>query len=114
MNLVGKMKDCRMPDYLLFYDYVPDAIEKRRSLRREHFTVASESIARGHLILGGAYANPVDGAVLYFRCDSQGVVEDFVRSDPYVRHGLVTSWKIREWTTVAGSMAATPLGPQDV
>jgi uncharacterized protein YciI len=103
-----------MPDYLLFYDYVGNAVEKRRAFRREHFTLASEAIARGHLILGGAYANPVDGAVLYFRCESTGVIEEFVRSDPYVRNGLVTSWKIREWTTVVGSMAATSIRPEDV
>jgi uncharacterized protein YciI len=103
-----------MPDYLLFYDYVPDALQRRRGLRREHFALAHESIGRGHLVLGGAFADPVDGAVLYFRCDSKAVVEAFVRADPYVRQGLVTAWKIREWTTVAGPTAATPLRPEDV
>jgi uncharacterized protein len=29
--------------------------------------------------------------------------------DPYVREGLVTSWKVRPWTTVVGEHAATPV-----
>ena len=103
-----------MPDYLLFYDYVADAPERRKALRRQHLTLAWESIDRGHLVLGGAFADPLDGAVLYFRCDSPSVIEDFVRSDPYVKGGLVQSWKIREWTTVAGKTASKPLRPEDV
>jgi uncharacterized protein YciI len=32
----------------------------------------------------------------------------FAREDPYVRHGLVTHWRVREWTTVVGETAADP------
>jgi uncharacterized protein len=30
------------------------------------------------------------------------VVEAFVEQDPYVRNGLVTSWRIREWNVAVG------------
>jgi uncharacterized protein len=30
------------------------------------------------------------------------VVERFVAADPYVRHGLVSGWTIREWNVVVG------------
>jgi hypothetical protein len=53
----------------------------------------------------------VDGAVLLFKSDSPRVAEDFARADPYVTSGLVKRWYVREWTTVAGEGAATPIRP---
>jgi uncharacterized protein YciI len=94
--------------YLLFYDVVPDYVERRKALRSEHLTLANEFQARGELILGGALANPIDGAVLVFRAESQSRVEAFVAADPYVLNGLVIRWRIREWTVVAGSAACSP------
>jgi uncharacterized protein YciI len=37
------------------------------------------------------------------------VVERFARDDPYVRNGIVTKWRVREWTTVVGKEAETRL-----
>ncbi len=88
--------------FLLFYDVVPDYVERRSMLRAEHLALARAAHARGELVLGGAYASPVDGAVLLFQGDSPAVVEAFAASDPYVRHGLVTRWWVREWTVVVG------------
>ena len=62
-------------------------------------------------MLGGALANPVDGAVLLFRCDSTAPIEAFVAADPYVQNGLVARWRIREWTTVVGDNPAVALPP---
>jgi hypothetical protein len=53
----------------------------------------------------------VDGAVLLFRCASRKTVEQFVQKDPYVSNGLVASWRIREYNSVVGALAATPLRP---
>jgi len=97
--------------YLLFYKYVPDVLERRPQFRGAHLKHARESIARGELQLGGAFADPVDGGVLFFSAPSKAVVEDFARADPYVTSGLVTEWKVREWTTVIGKDAAHPLPP---
>jgi len=95
--------------YLLFYDVVPDYVERRNAFRAEHLALARAAHARGELVLGGALADPVDGAVLLFRGDSPAVVEAFVAADPYVRHGLVTRWRIRPWTTVVGDHAQVSL-----
>jgi uncharacterized protein YciI len=67
--------------------------------------------ARGELILAGAYADPVDGAALLFKCESRTVPEHFVAADPYMVGGLVTRWYVREWTTVVGEQATTPVRP---
>jgi hypothetical protein len=88
--------------YLLFYDVVPDYVERRTEFRALHLRHAREAHARGELILAGALADPVDGAVLLFRGSSPAVAEEFAKADPYVRNGLVTRWRVREWTTVVG------------
>ena len=97
--------------YLLIYKYVPDILERRPQFRGAHVGLAREYVARGELLLGGAFADPVDGAVLFFSAPSRATVEKFVAADPYVTGGLVTDWQIREWTTVIGPGAAHPLPP---
>lgn len=95
--------------YLLFYDVVPDYPERRQPFRKAHLEYARQAVARGELVLGGALANPADGAVLLFRGSSPAVAEAFAAADPYVAHGIVTNWRVREWTTVVGSDAEVPL-----
>jgi heme-degrading monooxygenase HmoA len=56
----------------------------------------------------------VDGAVLLFRGDSPEVAEKFAEADPYVTNGAVKRWHVREWKTVAGEDAATPIRPDAV
>ena len=97
--------------YLLFYQVAPDYLERRGQFRDAHLAKAWDSHGRGELVLGGALGEPLDAAVLLFKADSPAVVEEFARTDPYVTNGLVTSWRIRPWTTVAGSAATTPVHP---
>ena len=98
--------------YLLFYDTAPEYLGGRAQYRSEHLALAWRAVQDGELILGGALAEPVDGAVLLFECDSPEVVERFVAADPYVKNGLVTAWRIRPWTTVVGTDASTPVHPE--
>ncbi len=95
--------------YLLFYDVVDGYAEKRMPFRHLHLAYANETVARGELVLGGALANPLDGAVLLFKGESAAVAEDFVKADPYVLNGLITRWHVREWTTVVGEGAAVQI-----
>ncbi len=95
--------------YLLFYDVVPDYLQRRSAFRAEHLALAWQACERGELILGGALADPVDGAVLLFQGDSPAVAERFAEADPFVKNGLVTQWRVRPWTTVVGEQAATPV-----
>jgi len=95
--------------FLLFYDFVPDYLERRGGFRSEHLSLAWRAHERGELILGGALAEPADQAILLFRGESPEVARRFAESDPYVRNGLVTRWRVRPWTTVVGEDAATPV-----
>lgn len=103
-----------MKHFLLFYDYVPDILERRPQFRGPHLKHAWAAQERGELVVAGALADPVDGAVLMFAGDSASVAEDFARSDPYVTGGLVERWHVREWTTVVGDSAATPVTAADL
>jgi uncharacterized protein len=95
--------------YLLFYNVAPDYLERRAEHRAEHLHHAREAHAAGDLILAGALNHPVDGAVLLFRSESPAVAERFASTDPYVVHGLVTAWCVREWITVVGHDPAVSL-----
>ena len=97
--------------YLLFYDAAPDYVERRAAFRAEHLALARAAHARGELVLGGALADPVDGAVLLFNCDSTAPIEAFIAADPYVKNGLVTRWRIRKWSTVVGDKPSVALPP---
>ena len=92
--------------YLLFYDVVPDYAGRRTPFRKAHLAYAQAAVDRGELVLAGALANPIDRAVLLFEASSSTVAEEFAKRDPYVLNGLVTQWRVREWTTVVGPTAA--------
>lgn len=92
-----------MPYFLLLYDVVPDYLERRAEHRAEHLGLAQAAVARGELRLGGAYADPADGAAIVFEGPDRSVAERFATADPYVRHGLVRTWTVRAWTVVVGA-----------
>ncbi|MGH7702302.1 MAG: YciI-like protein [Gemmatimonadales bacterium] len=99
--------------YLLLYDVVEDYAARRVPLRAAHLAHGWAAVKRGELILAGALANPIDGAVLLFSGESPAVAEAFAAADPYVTHGLVTRWRVREWITVVGPQAAVPVVPDE-
>ena len=98
-----------MRHYLLLYDLAPDYLQRRPQFRGEHLELARAAQARGELVLAGALADPADGAVLLFRAESDETARRFAERDPYVLNGLVTSWRVREWTTVVGDGACQPV-----
>jgi hypothetical protein len=97
--------------YLLTYDYVDDILERRGEFRSAHLSEAWEAHERGELMLAGALADPVDGAVFIFQCDDPSPITAFIERDPYVRAGLVTKCSIRKWPTSIGAMATSPIRP---
>ncbi len=88
--------------YLLLYDVTDDYLERRPLYRQEHLALAREAHERGELMMAGALWDPLDGAALVFRADDPSVAERFAEGDPYVRNGLVRSWRVRRWDVVVG------------
>ena len=71
--------------------------------------MANQHSQEGKLLLGGAFANPADGAALIFYVEDKAQIEAFVEVDPYVQNGLVKAWNIRDYTVVIGSACENPI-----
>ena len=95
--------------YLLTYELAADYLERRGEFRTEHLQLAWAAQERGEIVVAGALADPADMAVLMFQGDSPDAAERFARADPYVINGLVTGYRVRQWNTVVGDIAATPV-----
>jgi uncharacterized protein YciI len=91
---------------LLEYALADDYLERRTALRAEHMALAQAAHERGELLLAGALPDPFDRALLIWSA-ARDVVQRFAEQDPYVVHGLVTAWTVREWNVVVGGA-----GPQ--
>ena len=89
-----------MAYFAMIYDLVDDYMARRGAFREEHLKMAADAHARGELLLGGAFADPPDKALMIFRVDDPKVAETFARKDPYVTNGLVKRWEVRPWTVV--------------
>jgi uncharacterized protein YciI len=85
----------------LLYDPAPSYLERRKAFREEHLALVRQYQQQGRILMAGAF-NPPDGALLVFRVESAAEVEEFVKADPYVRNGVVTGHRIREWIVVVG------------
>lgn len=101
-----------MKHFLLFYDVSDDYMERRGEFRDAHLGKAWAAHSRGELVLGGALNDPTDTAILMFRGETSEAAETFAKTDPYVLNGLVKQWRVRQWTTVVGEWAATPVQPK--
>src|SRR5262245_21423404 len=96
--------------YLLFYEKAADSAARQGPLQAAHRAHLSAAVRRGELLLAGSLADPIDGsAVLLFQADSPAVVEACAAADPFVLHGVVSRWRVREWPAVLGDRATAPL-----
>ena len=94
--------------YLLMYELAPDYLERRGQFRDEHLALAWAAQERGELFLAGACD---DVSVLVWKTDTPAIIDKFAKEDPYVIHGLVTGYKVRQWNTVVGEHAFNPVRP---
>jgi len=85
----------------LLYETVEGFIERRAPFRAEHLALVGRWHRQGRPLLAGAF-DAADGALLVFRVEDPAEVEEFVRSDPYVRQGLIPSYRVRKWNVVVG------------
>ena len=90
-----------MPYFALFYDYVPDIVERRAPFRPEHLELYRSWREEGRLVMGGAVGDPPHGGLIVFDVASADEVEEFCARDPYVVNGLVTGRRVEPWAVVA-------------
>jgi uncharacterized protein len=86
--------------HLLLYDYVEDVSERRGPYREAHLARIASERERDRIVMAGALGDPPRGAAFVFKGLEPEAIEEFVRGDPYVEAGLVTSWRIERWKLV--------------
>ncbi|MEA2143864.1 MAG: uncharacterized protein QOI64_2294 [Solirubrobacteraceae bacterium] len=86
--------------FLLLYEYPDDVLERRAPHREEHLALVRKWKEDGRILLAGAIGDPPNGAALTFRVDDAADVDDFIKSDSYVREGVVTSHRVEPWNLV--------------
>lgn len=75
-----------------FRSKVPAHIEAHRALWKQFH-------GEGHLLMVGPFTDaPAGGAMGIFT--NREAAERFVKADPFVSHGIVARWTIREWNEV--------------
>jgi uncharacterized protein YciI len=90
-----------MPYFALFYDYVPNVVERRAPFRPAHLELYRAWQADGRLVMGGAIGDPPHGGLIVFDVGSVDEVEAFATADPYVQNGVVTGRRIEPWAVVS-------------
>jgi uncharacterized protein YciI len=96
--------------FMLIYEVWPDFLQQRAKYRDEHLALAWKAAGAGELQLAGALEEGTGQAFLLFR-GSREAAQRFAQADPYVRHGLVKQWHVRQWHTTVGEGAALPVRP---
>jgi hypothetical protein len=86
--------------YILFYEYVKDILDRRGPHREAHLEHVRAHKYEGNVIMAGALGDPPTGAAIVFRGVGPEGIELFVNDDPYVKAGLVASWRTELWNVV--------------
>jgi uncharacterized protein len=86
------------PQYILFYDYVEDIVDRRAPHREGHMNVIRAGKDDGRIVTAGPLGDPPHGAAIVFK--DRAAAEAFPESDPYVANGLVTGWRVDSWAVV--------------
>ena len=92
-----------MPEqlHILFYEYVPDVVERRASHREGHLALIRRWYDEGRIVMAGGLGDPPHAGLIVLRADDpQAAAEAFVAEDPYQPAGLVTSWRVEPFLNV--------------
>jgi uncharacterized protein YciI len=82
--------------YVLLYDSAEDVFAKAPAHYPAHRERLDAFHERGALLAVGTFGNPQEeGSMAIFA--SREAAEEFAREDPFVLHGVVRSWQVREW-----------------
>jgi uncharacterized protein len=92
-----------MPEQLhvLFYEYVPDVVERRGPHREGHLALIRRWYEEGRIVIAGGLGDPPHSGLIVLRVDDpQAAAEEFVAEEPYQPAGLVTSWRVEPFLNV--------------
>jgi uncharacterized protein YciI len=85
--------------YILLYESVPDFMARVPAHVEGHRALWKRYHDAGTLLLVGPFTDaPAGGAMGVFT--TREAAESFVSQDPFVKHGIVARFTIREWNEV--------------
>jgi uncharacterized protein len=85
--------------YVLFYESADDVRSKAPEHFPGHQARLQDFYARGDILMVGTFGDPQEqGSMAIF--PTRSAAEAFVDGDPFVLHGVVRRWEIREWNEV--------------
>jgi uncharacterized protein len=85
--------------YVLFYEAAPDFRSKVPQHFETHRALWKQYGDAGTLLLIGPFTDePAGGAMAVF--STREAAQSFAGVDPFVKHGVVARWTIREWNEV--------------
>jgi len=85
--------------YVVLYESADDVLERAPAHMADHTAHYESFVERGLLLGIGTFEDPVaDGAMCVLV--SREAAEEFAAGDPFVVHGLVTSYRILGWNDV--------------
>ncbi|WP_433618399.1 YciI family protein [Dactylosporangium sp. CA-139114] len=82
--------------YVVLYTSAPDVAAKAPAHFPAHRQRLDAFHARGDLLMVGTFGDPqAQGSMAVFR--TRESAEEFVAGDPFVVHGVVAGYEIRDW-----------------
>jgi uncharacterized protein YciI len=82
--------------YVLFYEAVEDFMAKVPAHIAEHQALWGKARSAGTLLMIGPFTDEPFGSALSI-FTTREAAQAFVDADPFVRHGIVAQYRIREW-----------------
>ena len=84
---------------ILLYEAAPDFMPKVPAHIEAHRALWRQFAQAGTLLMIGPFTDPPAGGALGI-FSTRAAAEAFVAADPFVTHGLVARYTIREWNEV--------------
>ena len=85
--------------YVLFYESADDVAVRARPHFAAHRARLDEFHGRGELLMVGTFGDPqAQGSMAIF--STREAAEAFVADDPFVVHGVVRRYELREWNEI--------------
>lgn len=81
--------------YVLWYRPSPDVAAKAPAHMAAHAARWREFASAGSLLMIGPFADPSEGSMGIFT--TREAAEAFAAGDPFVLHGVVEHWHVRDW-----------------
>jgi uncharacterized protein YciI len=85
--------------YVLLYESADDVAAKAPARFPAHRERLDAFHARGDLLMVGTFGDPqTQGSMAIFT--TREAAEEFAAGDPFVLHGVVRAWEVRDWNEI--------------